>query len=212
MDDRYVRDAVDAAVAEALGSLRGEFADLRQFLDRRLAEVSVDLTHTFEHVDDTETRIARRIAESEDSVRALMTQVVERLSAITDTGAGDTTASSGAELELAVKAAEESADRILSAAERLSAHAAALAAVDHPDAKRAAEAIADEVGVIFEASSFHDLAGQRVRGAIRVLEEVRHAIAASAGLPAPPPRAGSPPPAGMGGAAASQADIDALFG
>jgi len=212
MDDQGVRGAVDAAVAEAIGALRSEFADLRQFLDRRLTEVSVDLTHTFEHMDDTETRISKRISQSEDAVRSLMSEVVGRLSEITDTGTGDTTASSGAELELAVRAAEESADRILSAAERLSGHAAALAALDHPEAKRVAEAVADEVGVIFEASSFHDLAGQRVRGAIRVLEEVRGAIAASAGLAAPPPRASGPPPASLGGDAVSQDDIDKLFG
>lgn len=208
MEDARLRDALE----EAVGRLQGEFADLRRFLDRRLAEVSVDLTHTYEHVDGTEERIARRIGQSEDAVRALMGDVVSRLSAITDTGAGDSTASSGAELELAVRDAEESAERILSAAERLSAHAAALARSDDPQARRAAEAIADEVSVIFEASSFHDLAGQRVRAAIRVLEEVRGAIAASAGIAAPAPRPSGPPPASLGGEAASQADIDRLFG
>lgn len=212
MTDDQIRTLMADMLNDAVARIGSDFAEMRQHVDRRINDLIVDMTHTFEQVDDTESRLVRRFDASTQVLQDTMAEAVKRLSAITNLETGDTTASSGVELELAVKATEESADRILSAAERLSNHAAALARSEDPESRRIAQAITDDVAEIFEASSFHDLAGQRVRGAIRLLEEVRAAIASSAGIEATPARATAPAPAAMGGKAASQADIDALFG
>jgi hypothetical protein len=211
MTDDQIRTLMAELLDEAVGRIGTEFAEMRNHVDRRINDLIVDMTHTFEQVDDTESRLAQRLDASAQALQDTMVEAVGRLAAITNLEGGDTTASSGVELELAVKATEESADRILSAAERLSAHAAALARSEDSESRRIAQAITEDVGAIFEASSFHDLAGQRVRGAIRVLEEVRAAIASSAGIQAPAARSVTPAPASLGGKAVSQSDIDALF-
>jgi hypothetical protein len=212
MTDDQIRSAMTELLNEAVARIGVEFTEMRHHVDRRINDLIVDMTHTFEQVDDTESRLVRRFDASALVLQETMADAVKRLASITNLDAGDTTASSGVELELAVKATEESADRILSAAERLSTHAAELARSEDPESRRIAQAIADDVAAIFEASSFHDLAGQRVRGAIRLLEEVRSAIATSAGIETTAVRGSGPAPAGMGGKSASQSDIDALFG
>jgi hypothetical protein len=212
MTEDQIRSLVVDLLNEAVARIGSDFADMRQHVDRRINDLIVDMTHTFEQVDDTESRLARRFDASAQVLQDTMADAVRRLASITNMETGDTTASSGVELELAVKATEESADRILSAAERLSTHAALLARSEDPESRAIAQAITDDVAAIFEASSFHDLAGQRVRGAIRLLEEVRAAIASTAGLEAAAPKAPGPAPASMGGKAVSQSDIDALFG
>ena len=203
----------DAAVSASAEPVHTEINALKSFIDRRISELSVELFHTFERLDDAEVRMAERVELSTSVVRQALSEVISRISRITQVQSGKSNASSGSELELAVQDSERSADTILSAAERLSGVAAELSRMQDPELKQIAQSIADDVALIFEASSFQDLSGQRVRGAIRVLEEVRQAIVISAGIS----DVSFP---GEGGAISGdeqekmsdQSDIDQLFG
>lgn len=141
-------DALDQALAP-------HFAALRAFMDRRIAELSAELASSVQLMGMSEEAITARIAEVHAQIA--------RLIAIPATGAR----TSGMELEAVVQATEAAADTILEAAEAIQAW------LDH--GARDAEAIAaltERVNAIFQACSFQDLTGQRIRRAIRQLQQV----------------------------------------
>lgn len=145
-----------ALPAEALDqALAPHFAALRAFMDRRIAELSAELASSVQLMGMSEEAITARIAEVHAQIA--------RLIAIPATGAR----TSGMELEAVVQATETAADTILEAAEAIQAW------LDH--GARDAEAIAaltERVNAIFQACSFQDLTGQRIRRAIRQLQQV----------------------------------------
>jgi len=141
-------DALDRALAP-------HFAALRAFMDRRIAEVSAEVAASVQLLGLSEEAITARIAEVHAQIA--------RLIAIPATGAR----TSGLELEAVVQATEAAADTIMEAAEAIQSW------LDH--GARDADAIAaltERVNAIYQACSFQDLTGQRIRRAIKQLQQV----------------------------------------
>jgi chemotaxis protein CheZ len=131
------------------------------------------------------------------------------------------------ELEAVVQATEEATGKILDAAERVGQVAEALAGTP------AADTLTDAVTMIFEASNFQDITGQRITKVVKTLQVIEHKVAAMLGVfggssvaaggdPAIVPvtagaRISADDPQSLlngpqlPGSAASQDDIDALF-
>ncbi len=81
--------------------------------------------------------------------------------------------SAGAELEAIVKNTEDATNTIMSAAE-------AIMAADPSDPEAYAAAVNDKVMEIFEACSFQDLTGQRVKKVVATLKHIEERITAVA--------------------------------
>ncbi|HEY4251630.1 MAG TPA: hypothetical protein VGM87_10530 [Roseomonas sp.] len=178
--------------------IAGPVAELRTFVDRRLAEVSAELSATSELMDMSEAKLAGMIGDIHGQVCSLI--------AAPDGG----TRNSGLELEAVVQATEAAADRILGAAESISD---SLREAQH-GSRDSIGRIEDQVNVIFEACSFQDITGQRIRRAIRHLRQVEEELR---GLGEVRPitvnsfaPAAAPHPGGTGHDLA-QADIDRLL-
>ncbi|WP_424814368.1 hypothetical protein [Roseococcus sp. YIM B11640] len=164
--------AMTEAMTEAVrAAIRAEIAPLHAFLDRRLAELSAELRAAIELADMTEERLAAEIGQIRDRIAVLV--------AAPALGARN----SGVELEAVVMATEAAANRILEAAEAIQDWVREQKPGD-------AGAVAERVNAIFEACSFQDVTGQRVRRAIQHLHEAESALERF--LP-PAPGSGEPP-------------------
>jgi chemotaxis protein CheZ len=191
LDRASPSDELRAAIRAELAPLIG---DLRQFIDRRIAELSADLHANSELADMTEARLMGQLAAVHDQIA--------RLIAIP----AASTRNSGVELEAVVQATEAAATTILEAAEAIQAW------IDggsrDPDAIRS---LASRVGAIFEACSFQDITGQRIRRAIQHLEQVEALLGRylqpAHGAPAPDTDRAPPPSPDL-----AQAEIDQLLG
>ena len=147
-----VTDRPDQALDQALAP---HFAALRAFMDRRIAELSAEVAASVQLMGMSEDAISARIAEVHAQIA--------RLIAIPVSGARN----SGLELEAVVQATEAAADTIMEAAEAIQAWL--------DGGGRDADSIAalnDRVATIFQACSFQDLTGQRIRRAIKQLQQV----------------------------------------
>lgn len=190
LDRASPSDELRAAIRAELAPLIG---DLRQFIDRRIAELSADLHASSELADMTEARLMGQLAAVHDQIA--------RLIAIP----AASTRNSGVELEAVVQATEAAATTILEAAEAIQAW------IDggsrDPDAIRS---LASRVGAIFEACSFQDITGQRIRRAIQHLEQVEALLGRylqpAHGAPAPDTDRAPPPSPDL-----AQAEIDQLL-
>jgi chemotaxis protein CheZ len=142
-----LRDALRAELEPRLDALRG-------FVDRRIAELSAELHASVELSDMGETRLSGEIARVHEQIAQLVAVPAAA------------TRNSGLELEAVVQVTESAANTIMEAAEAIQdwmaggREAAAL------------PAIAERVNAIFEACSFQDLTGQRIRRAIQHLQQV----------------------------------------
>jgi chemotaxis protein CheZ len=191
LDRASPSDELRAAIRAELAPLIG---DLRQFIDRRIAELSAELHASSELADMTEARLMGQLAAVHDQIA--------RLIAIP----AASTRNSGVELEAVVQATEAAATTILEAAEAIQAW------IDggsrDPDAIRS---LASRVGAIFEACSFQDITGQRIRRAIQHLEQVEALLGRylqpAHGAPAPDTDRAPPPSPDL-----AQAEIDRLLG
>jgi len=179
------------------------FQELRGFLDRRIAELSAEVSATSDMADMAEENISRRIAE----VHAQIAQLVAIPAA--------STRNSGLELEAVVQATEAAANTILEATEAIQGW------ISRGDKDEASiEALSLRVNAIFEACSFQDVTGQRIRRAIQHLQQVEsmlEGIAPGAAPPAPPAvRVATQMRTVTAGALSApdlgQAEIDALLG
>jgi chemotaxis protein CheZ len=146
--EERVRLAVRAEVQPLL-------AELHRFVDRRFAELSAELDSSVQLADMAEERIARELA----TVHEQVAHLVALPSA--------STRNSGVELEAVVVATEAAANTILEAAEAIQDWIENGARDQH-----AIAALADKVNSIFEACSFQDVTGQRIRRAIQHLQQV----------------------------------------
>ncbi len=159
---------------EALSAaLDPRFAELRAFLDRRIAELSAEVHASAELADMGEERISGEIARIHDQIGQLVALPAAA------------TRNSGLELEAVVRVTEAAANTILEAAEAIQEW------IEGGRDPATAGAIVDRVNAIFEACSFQDLTGQRIRRAIQHLQQVETMLeglmpAGAAAAPAKP--------------------------
>jgi len=188
-----IETALGAAVLPAL-------ADLRGFVDRRIAELSAELHASVQMADMTEEKLSRELALVHQRIAGLVAMPTA------------STRSSGVELEAVVMATEAAANTIMEAAEAIqdwiSSGARDPAAID---------ALADKVNSIFEACSFQDVTGQRIRRAIQHLQQVETMLERIAPMPAAGPAvqvrtaSSTVSPGAATQADLAQAEIDALL-
>lgn len=154
-----LENALGAAVLPAL-------ADLRGFVDRRIAELSAELHASAQMADMTEAKLSRELALVHERIAGLVAMPTA------------STRSSGVELEAVVMATEAAANTIMEAAEAIqdwiSTGARDPATID---------ALAEKVNSIFEACSFQDMTGQRIRRAIQHLQQVEIMLERIAPMP-----------------------------
>ncbi len=143
-----IRDAVRM-------ELQPMFGELRAFVDRRLLEVSAELHASVELADMTEEKLSRELSMVHEQIAGLV--------------AAPSAASrnSGIELEAVVQATEAAANTIMEAAEAISDW------IEGGDRDPGSiQNLATRVNAIFEACSFQDVTGQRIRRAIQHLQHV----------------------------------------
>ena len=166
------------------------FAELHRFVDRRIAELSMEINATVQLVDYSETNLSGQLGRMQEQIATLVAMP------------NAATRNSGLELEAVVQATETAANRIMEAAEAIGDWLRS----GTRDAE-SVEAVAERVNAIFEACSFQDITSQRIRRAIEHLQQVETMLTELA-------------PAGVEAAAAPQTvapdlvqdDVDRMFG
>ena len=171
-------DMLESGSGEDLrAAVRSEVAPmmekLRVFVDRRIAELSAEVHATVQKVDYSETNLSGQLARINDQIATMVAMPA------------DATRNSGIELEAVVQATESAANTIMEAAEAISDWLRE--GSRDPDAL---EAVAARVNTIFEACTFQDVTGQRIRRAIQHLQQVETMLDEMV-----PPDAVRPPPA-----------------
>jgi chemotaxis protein CheZ len=136
-------------------TIRAEMGDLRGFVDRRIAELSMEIHATVDLMDYSETNLSGQLK----AIREQIASVVAMPAAATR--------NSGLELEAVVQTTETAANRIMEAAEAIGD---SLGSGNHDAAS--VQAMLERINDIFEACSFQDVTGQRIRRAIQHLQQV----------------------------------------
>jgi len=190
--DPALRAVVCEAVRQEIAPL---FADMQRFIDRRIAELSAEVHGTTQLLGFSEDNLSSQLA-------LLQRQMGELAGA-----PREATRNSGMELEMVVQTTESAANRIMEAAEAISDLVRS-----SPIDEGALEALNTRIDSIFEACSFQDLTGQRVRRAIEQLQHMESTITGiiapdEAHVVVPPPK----PTIESTGDDVNQSDIDALF-
>jgi len=191
--ERRDEAALCAAVRQEIAPL---FDDLRRFVDRRIAELSVEVHGATQLLGYSETNLSSQLGQLHEQVGRVLA------------APGAAARNSGMELEAVVQTTEAAANQIMEAAEAIGE----CVRVALPD-KAALAAISAKIDAIFEACAFQDLTGQRVRRAIESLQHVESALSSMMAPAGAEPEAFQPPalvPV-ANGADPTQADIDALF-
>lgn len=147
---------IEAAIGRAVrAEIADMFADLRRFVDRRIAELSAEVHATVQLVDFSEANLSGQLACIQDQIASLVA------------APGQAVRNSGLELEAVVQVTEEAANRIMEAAEAIDTW------VHEGKANPAGlSSVSEKISAIFEACSFQDLTSQRVRRAIEHLQHV----------------------------------------
>ena len=145
-------DQIQQAVC---ATIRTEIGALRIFVDRRIAELSAEVHATSDLMDFSETNLSGQLK----GIREQIANVVAMPTVATR--------NSGLELEAVVQATEAAANRIMEAAEAIGDW---LRDGKHDPASL--DAVNEKVNAIFEACSFQDVTGQRIRRAIQHLQQV----------------------------------------
>jgi chemotaxis protein CheZ len=182
-----------AAIREEISPL---FAELRCFLDRRISELSAEVHGATQLLGYSEDNLSGQLGK-------LHEQVTRMLAA-----PADASRNSGIELEAVVQTTEAAANQIMEAAESISDSIRTAV----PD-REIMTAINRKIDAIFEACSFQDISGQRIR---RAIEHLQHVDSALAEMIAPPGTAAPvfqprPPTVVSNGADQNQGQIDAMF-
>ncbi|WP_439549333.1 hypothetical protein [Falsiroseomonas sp.] len=150
----------EAAIRAALrAELDPALSALHSFVDRRIAELSAELHASVEIADMGESRMSGELARIQEQISQLIAVPAAA------------TRNSGLELEAVVQATEAAANTIMEAAEAIQDWVAS----GGQDASAVA-AIAARVNSIFEACSFQDVTGQRIRRAIQHLQQVENML------------------------------------
>jgi chemotaxis protein CheZ len=140
-------------------TIRDEMGGLRSFVDRRIAELSAEIHATVQLVDFSEVNLSGQLSE----IRQQIASVVAAPTAATR--------NSGLELEAVVQATEAAANRIMEAAEAIGDWLR-----EGKTDPLVLEVVNEKVNAIFEACSFQDVTGQRIRRAIQHLQQVEHML------------------------------------
>jgi len=172
------------------------FAELRCFLDRRVSELSAEVHGATQLLGYSEDNLSGQLGKLHEQVARMLSAPAEA------------NRSSGIELEAVVHTTEQAANQILEAAESISDSIRTAV----PD-REIMEAINRKIDAIFEACSFQDISGQRIR---RAIEHLQHVDTALADMLAPPGTAAPvyqprPPTIVSNGADQNQDQIDAMF-
>jgi chemotaxis protein CheZ len=188
METEASRPAQDALRDRLRQDMTDMFAELRRFVDRRLSEVSAEINATVQLVDFSEANLSGQLGRIHEQIASVLALPAAA------------SRNSGLELQAVIEGSEAAATRIMAAAEAIAA------------AVPADSALAQHVNAIFEACSFHDLTGQRVRRAVDHLQHVETMLAdimpAGAAPVAADAPAEPPPPVTL---EMSQDEIDQLF-
>jgi chemotaxis protein CheZ len=150
-----VANQADQIQQAVCATIRTEIGTLRTFVDRRIAELSAEIHATSDLLDFSET-----------SLTGQLTQIREQIASVVALPTV-ATRNSGLELEAVVQATEEAANRIMEAAEAIGDW---LKDGKHDSASM--DVVNEKVNAIFEACSFQDVTGQRIRRAIQHLQQV----------------------------------------
>ncbi|MBL6456246.1 hypothetical protein JMJ55_13005 [Belnapia sp. T6] len=152
-----------AASAEEVQTLRAEmggmFAELRAFIDRRVAELSAEVHATSQLMDFSEENLSGQLARIHEQILGLVAIPAA------------STRNSGVELEAVVQATEVAANTIMEAAEAIQSWLEG----GQQDAA-SLRLVSEKVSSIFEACSFQDVTGQRIRRAIQHLQQVEQML------------------------------------
>jgi chemotaxis protein CheZ len=156
-------DALRLAVREELAA---QFADMRRFVDRRVAELSAEVHGATQLLGFSESNLSNQLGVIQEDMGRMLARPAEA------------SRNSGLELEAVVQTTEAAANQIMEAAEAISD----MLRVTLPD-KRALQAITAKIDAIFEACAFQDLTGQRVRRAIEHLQHMESSLNQILALP-----------------------------
>jgi chemotaxis protein CheZ len=187
------QDALRAAVRDELNP---QLAELRRFIDRRLAELSAEVHGATQLLGFSETNLSGQLGRLHEDLGSMLARPAEA------------TRNSGMELEAVVQSTEAAANQIMEAAEAISDTLREM----FPDRSKLA-AINAKIDAIFEACAFQDLTGQRVR---RAIEHLQHMESTLGGILAAPGtemaiKLPAPPTVESTGADVRQDDIDSMF-
>jgi chemotaxis regulatin CheY-phosphate phosphatase CheZ len=171
------------------------FDELRRFTDRRIAELSAEIHAATQLADFTESNLSGQLARIQEQVSVMVAMPATA------------TRNSGLELEAVVEATEAAANQIMEAAEAIGDWLR--------DGSRDVDSmsiVATKLNSIFEACTFQDVTGQRIRRAIQHLQHVETMLTEIT-----PANADASPAAGQRPDPASdpdlgQDDVDRMFG
>jgi len=190
-----VDDTVTQLAAQLCERLRDELApmfdDLRRFVDRRIAELSAEVHGTTQLLDFSESNLSGQLARIHDQIARVVAHPMQA------------SRNSGLELEAVVQATETAANQIMEAAEVIGE----LIQSGRRDAE-SFELVAEKLNAIFEACTFQDITGQRIRRAIEHLQRVETMLSDIM----PTGSEAEPNPSLPDGADLQQGDVDRLFG
>jgi len=147
-----IHESVNAEIAPL-------FDELRRFTDRRIAELSAEIHATVQLVDYSEANLSSQLGKIQEQVAAMIAMPVAA------------SRNSGLELEAVVQATESAANQIMEAAEAIGDWLR--------DGSRDVDSlniVATRLNSIFEACSFQDVTGQRIRRAIQHLQHVENML------------------------------------
>jgi chemotaxis protein CheZ len=150
-----VANQADQIQQAVCATIRTEIGALRTFVDRRIAELSAEVHATSDLMDFSENNLSGQL-------KGIREQIASVVAAPTLA-----TRNSGLELEAVVQATEAAANRIMEAAEAIGDW---LREGKHDPASM--DSVNEKVNAIFEACSFQDVTGQRIRRAIQHLQHV----------------------------------------
>lgn len=184
---RHIREGIRAEV----GPL---FEDLRRFTDRRIAELSAEISATVQLVDFSEANLSSQLGKIHEQIAAVVAMPAA-------------TRNSGLELEAVVQATEAAANQIMEAAEAIGDWLR-----DGSRDVDALEAVAERLNSIFEACTFQDVTGQRVRRAIQHLQQVENMLTDLMPAGFGPPQPDKPDDAPIDNPDLVQDDVDRMFG
>jgi DNA repair ATPase RecN len=182
-----VGELVRAVVRAELGTA---IDGLRQFVDRRIAELSAEVHGATQLLDFSEANLSGQISRIHQEIGRVVA------------APAFATRTSGLELEAVVQATEKAANQIMEAAEAIGA------CIEHArDDPLAVEAITERLNAIFEACTFQDVTGQRIRRAIDHLQKVEEMLGGLA-----PSEPEEPPAAPEETPDLGQNEVDRMFG